>query len=178
MEPVIKPFYMINLIAVGIFRNSVFPEFGDVIVYVIIIVREVLERVDFIRQPVLKSLSKIDIRFMGIERTVGIRSVQMPSPAAFVGHDIDDTSQSIRAESYGNYTFIYFDAFGEVDRNVIDVESRTGSFLRHSVDKYLHMFARKTVQHQLHIRAYAARLTQFQSRKLHQGFAQAFGRVV
>ena len=67
MKPVIKPFYMINLIAVGIFRNSVFPEFGDVIVNVIIIVREVLERVDFIRQPVLESLSKIDIRFMGIE---------------------------------------------------------------------------------------------------------------
>ena len=178
MEPVIKPFYMINLIAVGIFRNSVFPEFGDVIVYVIIIVREVLERVDFIRQPVLKSLSKIDIRFMGIERTVGIRSVQMPSPAAFVGHDIDDTSQSIRAESYGNYTFIYFDAFGEIDRNVIDVESRTGSFLWYSVDEYLYVFTRKTVQHQLHIRAYAARFAQFQSRKLHQGFAQAFGRVV
>ena len=69
----------------------------------------------------------------------------MPAPAAFVGHNVDDTTQGIRAESYGNYTFIYFDAFGKIDGDVVDIEGGSRSFLRYAVDKYFHMFARKTV---------------------------------
>ena len=175
MELVVEPLHVVYLVTVGIFGNTILTELGDIVINIIIIVREILESVYLIRQPVPESLPEVNIRLMRIERTVGIRSVQVPFTAMLVGHNVDDSSQSIRAEPYGNYTFIYFDALGKVHGDVIDVKGRTRSFLRYSVDKDFHVLARKAVKHQLHIRTYPTRLAQLQSWKLHQGFTQAFG---
>ena len=67
VELVIKTLYVVYLVAVGIFRNSVFSELGDIIINVIIVVRKVLESVYFVHQSVSERLPEVDIRFMGVE---------------------------------------------------------------------------------------------------------------
>ena len=44
-------------------------------VYIVVIVRIVLERVDLVGEAVLEGLAEVDVRFMRVERTVGIGGV-------------------------------------------------------------------------------------------------------
>ena len=109
---------------------------------------------------------------MGIERAVRIRSIQEPVPAFLVGNDVDDTSNGIRSETYGNHTFIYLYTVGKAHRNIVQAEGASHTFLRHTVNEHLDVLSAKTVQHQLHIRTYPTRLTEFHARSLGQGIAQ------
>ena len=90
----------------------------------------------------------------------------MPAASAFFGNYIDHASESVASEAYRYHSLVHLDPLSEIDRQIVDVQCSPGTFLRYSVDEDLHMLAGETVQTQLCVRAYAARFTQFQSRKL------------
>ena len=102
----------------------------------------------------------------------------MPTATPFVRHDIDHTSNGIGTESDRNNTFVHLDAFGEIGRNIVQVERLTCPFLRHAVDEYFDMFAAESVEHQLHIGAHASRFSKFHAGQLREGIAQALRRVL
>ena len=141
-------------------------------IYMIIVVRIVLESIDLVSEPVTESLSEIDIRFMCIERTVGVGSIQKPTLTFLVGDDIDHSANGIRTETYRYHPFVYFDAVGKVYRDVVQAERASYTFLWYTVNKHLDVLAAKTVQHELHVRTYAARFTEFHSRCFGQCVAQ------
>ena len=138
----------------------------------VVIVRIVLESIDFIAETILESLSEIDIRTVGIERTIRIRSIQEPVPAFLVGDNIDDPANGIRSKAYGNYPFIYLYTVSEVHRDIVQAEGAPDSFLRHPVNEYLDVLSAEAVQHELHVRTYPTRLTKLHARSLGQGIAQ------
>lgn len=172
VEAVVETFYMVNLCLVSVLRNTVIAEFRNVVVNVIVVVREILESVDFIQQTVLERLSEVDERFVGVERAVRIRGIGKPTEFPLVGDDIDDPAQGIGTETDGNHPTVDLDAFGEVHRQVVQIEGCSGSFLRYAVDKDLDVFARKTVEHELHVRTHSARLAQLDARNGGQHFGQ------
>lgn len=65
VETVVETFYMVNLSLVGVLRNAVVAEFRNVVINVIVVVRKILESVDFIQQAVLERLAEVDERFVG-----------------------------------------------------------------------------------------------------------------
>lgn len=69
-----------------------------------------------------RGLAEVDLRFVRVEGTVGIGSVEKPSSAVFVGHDIDGSAQSVGPETDGNHAFVNFDPFCEVYRNIVQPE--------------------------------------------------------
>lgn len=147
-------------------------------IHVIIVVRIVLESIDLVGETVIQRLPEVDIRFMGIERSVGIGGIEEPVTALFIRHDIDHAADGIRPEADRNNAFVDFDAFSKIDRDIVQRKRIADSFLRHAVDKHLHMFSAESVQHQLHIRSDTARLTEFHPRRFRKGIAQALGRVL
>ena len=147
-------------------------------IYIIIVIRIVLESVDLIGETIIQCLPEVDIRFMCIERSVRVGSIEEPVTAFFIRHDIDNPADRIRPESNGYDSFIDFDTFGKIDRNVIECKRISDTFLRYAVDKHLHMLPAETIQHQLHIRSDTTRFTQFHSRRFRQGIAQALGRIL
>ena len=56
---VVEAFYVIYFTAVGTFCYAIFAEFRNVIVYVVIVVREVLKGIDFIGKAVLEGLAEM-----------------------------------------------------------------------------------------------------------------------
>ena len=178
MEGIVEAFHMLDVAFVADGCVVFVIEFLHPVVNVVIVVRVVLVRVDFVGQTILETLSEVGIRFVRIERTVGIRGIQKPVPSLFVGHDVDDTSQGIGPETYGYHSLIHLNTFGKVYRNVVQVECGSGSFLGYTVDKYFYVLAAEAVEHQLHVRAYTARFAQLHSWKFLKRFAQVFGRVL
>lgn len=59
---------------------------------------------------------------MRIERAERIGGVEKPVAAFLVRHDVDNATDGIRSETDGDYSFIYFDAFSEIDRYVVQGE--------------------------------------------------------
>ena len=115
---------------------------------------------------------------MGIERSVGIGSIEEPVTALFIRHDINHAADGIRPEADGYNAFVDFDAFGKIDGDIIQRKRIADPFLRHAVDKHFHMFSAESVQHQLHIRSDTARLAEFHPRRFRKGIAQALGGVL
>ena len=142
-------------------------------VHVVVIVRIVLESIDFVGESVFERLPEIHIRFVCIERTVRIGCVQKPSVSFLFSDDIDHASDCIRTEAYRDHSLIDFDTFGKVYRDVVQPERTSHTFLRHTVDKYFHMFAAETVQRKLHVRTDTSGFTHFHSRSFCQCLAQA-----
>ena len=153
-------------------------ETAYLVVDVIIVVRKVLECIDFVSEAVGECLAEIHVRLVRVEGSVRVGCIQEPVALTLVGHDVDYSPDGIRTESYGDDSFIDLNPFRIVDRNVIDVESRSGSFLRYAVDEHLHMVSAESVQHQLHVGADASRFTQLHARELLKGFSQILGRVL
>ena len=115
---------------------------------------------------------------MRIERAERIGGVEEPVASFLVRHDVDNAADGIRSETDRDYSFIYFDAFGEIDRYIVQGERTAYAFLRHAVDKDLHVLSAETVEHQLHVRAYTARFAEFHARCFGERVAQAFGGVL
>ena len=67
MKCIVKTFYMVYFIFICTLGNTVFTKLGNVIVDIIIIVRIILESIDFIHQSILECLTEVYIRFMCIE---------------------------------------------------------------------------------------------------------------
>lgn len=101
---------------------SVLEEVFDGGVHIVAIVRIVLECVDLEHYAPTRGLAEVDLRFVRVEGTVGIGSVEKPSSAVFVGHDIDGSAQSVGPETDGNHAFVNFDPFCEVYRNIVQPE--------------------------------------------------------
>ena len=147
-------------------------------VYVIVVVRIVLECVHFIGKAVLERLPEVHVRPVRVERPVAVRRVQKPGTALLVCHDVDDAPYGIRAEAHGHHALVYLDALGKVHGDVVQPERTAHALLRHPVDEHLDVLAAEAVQHQLHVRPHAASLPQFHARRLCQGFAEALGGVL
>ena len=130
----------------------------------IIVVRIVLESIDFISKSVIESLSEVGVCLVGIERSVRIRCIQKPTLAFFVGDNINDTTNGVRTKTYRYYTFIYFDAIGKVHGDIIQSKRASHPLLRYAINKYLDVLTTETVKHELHIRTYTTRFTEFHSR--------------
>ena len=113
----------------------------------IIIIRIILESIEFIRQSVLQRLSPVDITLVCMKRAIRIGRIEKPGPTMLVCHHIHDSSQCIRSEFYRNHSFIYFNAIGKVHRNIVQAESSTGSFLRYSIDENLDVLPAEPIQH-------------------------------
>lgn len=90
----------------------------------------------------------------------------MPSVALLFGDYVDDPTQRVRTETYRHHSLVHLYPLRKIDRQVVYVQSRTRTLLRDTVDKDLHVFARKPVQGQPGIGAHAPRLAEFQSREL------------
>ena len=101
---------------------------------------------------------------MRIEGTIGIGSVQKPFSALLASHYVDNAANGVCPESDRDYSLIHFYALGEIHGDVVQSERIAYSFLRHSVDKHLHVFAAEAVKGQLHIRTYPARFAKLYSR--------------
>lgn len=115
---------------------------------------------------------------MGVERAIGIGGISIPTPCFFVRDYIDHTSDGIRSEPDRYHTLVHFDSLGKTYRYIIEVKCLTGTFLRHSVNKDFDVFATEPVEHQLHIRAYTTRFSEFYARQLRKCIAQTFGRIL
>lgn len=174
---VVKAAHALNLVLVHL-RKTVVEKLRHVGIYIIIVVRIVLKGIQLIGQAVFQRLSGIDIRLVGVERAVGVRGVHVPARAALLRDDVDDAAQGVGPEAYGHHALVHLDALGQVDGNVVQPEGAAHALLRHAVDKYLDVFARKAVEHELRVRARAARLADFQAGHLPDGLAQALGGVV
>ena len=107
----------------------------------VIVVRIVLKSCYLVCKSVSECLSERHITLMSIERTIGIRCIQVPSDISAVGNHIDNTAYCIRSESHRHHTLIYLDPTGETHRDIIQTEGRTAPLLGHSVDKHLYMLA-------------------------------------
>ena len=89
-------------------------------IYHIIIIRIILEGVDFPFKAIVVSLSRVYRRAMSVERSVRIRSVGEPRTTSFVGDYVYHAADSIGAEADRHDTSIYFYSLGETDGNVIE----------------------------------------------------------
>ena len=114
------------------------------------------------------------MRLVRIERAVGIRRIDEPPAAFLVGDNVYYAADSVGSEAYGDDTFIHFYAVGEVHGDVVQAERRAHSLLRHSVDEHLDVLAAEAVEHEVHVRTYAAALAELQSGSLGEGLAKAF----
>lgn len=92
---------------------------------------------------------------MSIKRTVRIGSIHKPLSGLFVGDNINHSPNSIGSESYGNYSFIDFYTVSKINRNIVQIECSTGSFLWYAVNEDFHMFSAKAIDIQLHIRSHS-----------------------
>ena len=102
----------------------------------------------------------------------------MPTATLLAGDDVDHSAQRVGAEAHGHYALVHLDAFGKVDGQVVQVEGLSGSLLGHAVDEHFDVFAAEAVEHELHVRSYAAALAQLHARCLGQDIAQVLGRVL
>ena len=161
-------------------HRSVLPdlELPHPVVDVIVVVRIVLESVDFVHEAALESLPEIDVGAVRIERSVGVGGIGEPAAAVFVRNDIHHASDGVGPELHGNHALVDLDAFGEIDRYVVQVESRTCPLLRHSVNEDFDMFPAESVQHQLHVGTHAARFAKLHARQLRKRVAQVLGRIL
>ena len=178
VEAVVESLDVVNLAGVGVLGDAVVAELGDVVVDVIVVVRQVLEGVNLIREAVLQCLAEAGVRLVGVERAIRVGGIQVPALALFGGDDIDHAAQRVRAEAHGNHAFVDLDALGIVHRQVVEVERLPCPFLRHPINEDLDMAAAEAVQHQLHVRAHAATLAELHARSLGQGVAQGLGGIV
>ena len=176
VETVVEALDVVDLLGVGILRDAVVAKFGDVIVDVIIVVREVLKGIDLVGEAAPQRLPETGVGLMRVERAVAVRSIQVPSLALLGGDDVDHASQGIRAEAYGHHSLVDLDTLGVVHGEVVQVQCLPCPLLWHTVDEDLDMTAAEAVQHQLHVRTHAATLAQLHAGRLGQGVAQAFWR--
>ena len=124
----------------------------------IIIIGIILKSVDFPFDTILESLTCVYRRAMSVERAVRIGSVGEPGATSFVGDNIYHATDGIRAEAYRNHTSIYFYAFCEIDRNIVERERAAHAFLRHAIYEHLDMFSGESVEHHRKVGANATRL--------------------
>ena len=115
---------------------------------------------------------------MRIKRSVRIRGIQKPAFLILFSNNIDHSADSVRSETDGNDTFIHLNALGIIDRNIIQTERTPDTFLRDTVNKHLDMFTAESVHHQLHIRTYTARFSDFHTRSLCQSLTQILCRIL
>ena len=66
MELVVETSYVVDLVAVCTFRDTVVTELCDVAVDPVTVVREILESVDLVGQAVAECLVEVDIRFVRV----------------------------------------------------------------------------------------------------------------
>ena len=144
----------------------------------IVVVRIVLESVQLVGEAVAESLPEADVGLVRIERAVRVGCVEKPAAALFARHDVDDSADGVRAEAYGHHTFIYLDALGKADGDVVQAERAACALLRDAVDEHLDVLAAEAIHHHLHVRTHAARLAQLHARCLGQRFAQVLGGVL
>ena len=174
MVGIVETLYAYFLVTVYPARFKVFHRSVDVIV----IVRIILERIDFVRKTVLKGLPEVYVGFMRIERTVRVGRIQKPAAAFLVRNDIDNSADSIRSEAHRHYAFIHFDTVGKIHRDIVQPERASDTFLRNTVNKHLYVFPAEAVQHELHVRTYPARLAQFHARRFGQCVTQVLRGVL
>lgn len=128
VEAVVEAAQAVDAAAVGGFE-AVGGKFGDVVVDVVVVVRQVLEGVKLVGEAVAEGLAEVDVGLVGVEGAVGVGGVEEPAASLFVGDDVDDAAQGVGAEAYGYDAFVDFDAFGVVDGQVVEVQCLSGSFL-------------------------------------------------
>lgn len=143
----------------------------------VVVVRVVLEGVDLPREALFGALSGVEVRAVGVERSVGVGGVGEPAAALFPRDDVDHTADGVRPELHRNDPLVDLDALGIVHRDVVQVEGRRGPLLRDAVDEDLDVAAAEAVEHQLHVGPHAARSAELHARELRQGVAQIAGRV-
>ena len=159
-------------------RAVVVPLLHMVGIDLVVVVRVVLEGVDFVGKSVFEALPEVHVRLVGVERAVGVGRVEKPVAALLVGDDVDYPADGVGTESHRHHSLVHLDALGKVYRDIVQPERTAHSLLRHPVDKHLHVLAAEAVEHELHVRPHAARLAQLDSRGLGQGVAQVFRRVL
>ena len=115
---------------------------------------------------------------MCIKRTIRVGCIQEPATALLVSNNIDDTANSIGTEPHRHYPFINLNPVGKIHRNIIQSERVSHSFLWYTVNEYLNVLPAESVQHELHIRTYAARFTKFHTRCFGQSIAQILRRIL
>ena len=74
---------------------------------------------------------------MGVERSVGVGCVGEPAALSLVRDDVDDPADGVGAEPDGHDALVDLDSFGEVHRDVVQIEGRSGSLLGYAVDEDL-----------------------------------------
>src|SRR5690606_37887639 len=89
-------------------------------------------------------ISCINGRSVSVEGAIGIGNVQVAFLGG-IGDDIDCPSQCISAQTYGHYPFVYFYAFRNIDRNVVELKGRTKIFHWDTINEEFYLFAGKAV---------------------------------
>ena len=88
----------------------------------VVIIRVVLEGVDFVSKAVLEMLSEVNVRFVGVELTIDVRGIEMPAACVLLGHHIDDATNGISTELYWHHTTVHLNMVGKGNRYVVETE--------------------------------------------------------
>ena len=122
---VVEAFHAYFVPRVDIGRNravGIEGEYFRVDIHLVVIVRIVLEGIDFVGEAALERLPEVDIRLVGVERAIRVGGIQEPAVALLLGDDVDDAPDGIRSEADRHDTLVNLDAFGETSRNVVQSE--------------------------------------------------------
>ena len=147
-------------------------------VYVVAVVRVVLEGIDLVGGAVAEGLPEVEVRLVGIERPERVGGIGEPAFVTFLGDDVHHAADGIGAEPYGDDPLVDLDALGIVHGDVVQSERGSHALLGHSVDEDLDMLAAEPVHHEREVGAYAARFAQLQAGGLGQRIAQVLGGVL
>ena len=158
---------------VGIDSKGPYP-----VVDVVVIVRIVLERIDLIKQAAFEFVRNVEVGLMRVKRTKTIGGINRKAINILLGHYIHHSANSISTETYRNHTLIDLDTLGIINRQVIKAESRTRTFLWHTVDKDFNVAAAEAIQHNLVIRPHASCFSHSHTRQSRQRLTEIFGGVL
>ena len=165
----------------ALFLVTVYPARLEVLhwrFYTIAVVGIILECRNLVCQSAFECLTETDVRLMSIERTIGIRRVEMPSAVTLVGHHVYYTADGIGTESHWHHSLIHLYSVGKAHWNVVKTERRSHTFLRHTVDKHFYPFAAESIHHQRHVGTHSSRLPQLQTGSFRECVAQVFCRIL
>ena len=92
---VVEAFHAYFVPRVDIGRNravGIEGEYFRVDIHLVVIVRIVLEGIDFVGEAALERLPEVDIRLVGVERAIRVGGIQEPAVALLLGDDHPRTS--------------------------------------------------------------------------------------